>query len=259
MLGNDRAGLDDSFFDLGGHSLSAVRLVSKISERFRVELELDELYETPTIAALARLLAARDAGGPHPSVAGHPRSAAGTPHVVRLAGSGAGQVFCVHAVDGGVSRYLELARQLAPEVTVHGITAIDLEDPIPALPTMPALAARYVDELRQVQPSGPYHLVGWSSGGQLAYEMAGQLARQGERVGSVTVLDALRPNLRRAWRRYDTVGDGQWTAAERDAQWRYFLTNLFPDFDTLAIADPQHDFWAAFDRMDEDEPPGGGA
>jgi amino acid adenylation domain-containing protein len=252
VLGRDRAGRHDSFFDLGGHSLSAVRLISKISQWFRVELELDELYEAPTIAALARLLAARGAGGPHPGVAGYQRSAAGTRHVVKLAGSGAGQVFCVHAVDGGVSRYLELARQLAPDVTVHGITAIDLDDPIPAPPAMPALAARYVDELRQVQPSGPYHLVGWSSGGQLAYEMAGQLAGRGERVGSVTALDALRPNLRRAWRRYDTVAAGQWTAAERDAQWRYFLTNLFPDFDTLAIADPRHEFWASFDQRDED-------
>ena len=252
VLGNDRADLHDSFFDLGGHSLSAVRLVSKISEWFRVEVELDELYETPTIAALARLLAARGAGGPHPGVAGPRQSAAGTPHVVRLAGSGADQLFCVHAVDGGVSRYLELARQLAPDVTVHGITAIDLEDRLPAPSTMQALAARYVDELQQVQPLGPYHLAGWSSGGQLAYEMAGQLAGRGERVGSVTVLDGLRPNLRRAWRRFDTVLDGQWGAAERDAQWRYFLTNLFPDFETLAIADPRHDFWAAFDRMDED-------
>jgi amino acid adenylation domain-containing protein len=68
VLGDDRAGLHDSFFDVGGHSLSAVRLASKISERFGVEMELDELYETPTIAALARLLAG--AGGPHPGVAG---------------------------------------------------------------------------------------------------------------------------------------------------------------------------------------------
>ena len=148
---------------------------------------------------------------------------------------------------------MELARQLAPDLTVHGITAIDLELRVPAHPTMQALAARYVNELRQVQPSGPYHLAGWSSGGQLAYEMAGQLAREGERVGSVTVLDGLRPNLRRAWRRYDTVRDGQWDAAERNAQWRYLLTTLFPDFGTLAIADPRHEFWAAFDRMDEHE------
>jgi acyl-coenzyme A synthetase/AMP-(fatty) acid ligase/acyl carrier protein len=70
VLGNDRAGLHDSFFDVGGHSLSAVRLASKISKRFGVEVELDELYETSTIAALARLLAARGAGGPHPGVAG---------------------------------------------------------------------------------------------------------------------------------------------------------------------------------------------
>ncbi len=252
VLGDDRAGLDDSFFDLGGHSLSAARLVSKVSESFHVELELDELYETPTIAALARLLAARGAKRPPPGLAGRPRSSARTPHVVRLAGSGATSVFCVHAVDGGVNRYLELARQLAPEATVHGITAIDLDRRTIPPPTMQAMATAYLAELRQVQPYGPYHLVGWSSGGQLAYELAGQLARESECVGSVTLLDALRPDLRRDWRRYDSVRDGQWTVRERDSQWRYFMTTLFPDYDTLAIADPGHEFWPAFERMDED-------
>jgi thioesterase domain-containing protein len=101
------------------------------------------------------------------------------------------------------------------------------------------------------KPSGPYHLVGWSSGGQLAYEMACQLARQGQRVGSVAALDALRPDLRRPWRRHGTVRDGQWTAEERNAQWRYFMTTLFPQFDTLDIADPRHEFWPAFDAMGE--------
>jgi amino acid adenylation domain-containing protein len=250
VLGQDRAGLHDSFFDIGGHSLSAARLVTKISESFRVEVELDELYETPTIAALAGMLAARGVPPASPSPIGR-RPSTATPHVVRLAGSGGAQVFCVHAVDGGVSRYLELARQLAPEVTVHGIAAIDLERRIRPQLTLQAMAAAYLEELRQVQPSGPYHLAGWSSGGQLAYEMASQLAREGECVGSVSALDGLRPDLRRAWRRYDTVGNGQWTAQERNAQWRYFLTTLFPDYDTLAIADPEHEFWPAFDRMDE--------
>jgi thioesterase domain-containing protein len=146
---------------------------------------------------------------------------------------------------------MELARQLAPEATVHGITAIDLDLRTIPQPAMQAMATAYLAELRQVQPCGPYHLVGWSSGGQLAYEMAGQLARESECVGSVTVLDALRPDLRRNWRRYDTVRDGQWTAQERDSQWRYFLTTLFPDYDTLAAADPGHEFWPAFERMDE--------
>jgi thioesterase domain-containing protein len=177
-------------------------------------------------------------------------------NVVLLAGSrsgsGAGHVYCVHAGDGAVSQYRALARQLAPSATVYGITAFDLEARVLPVPCLPAIAAGYVDQVRQVQPSGPYHLAGWSSGGLLAYEMASQLAGQGEQVGSVTVLDAWQPQPG-PWRRYDTVGADQWTATERTAQWHFFLGKLFPRFHTLEVADPSHRFWQRFSTLNEQD------
>jgi pimeloyl-ACP methyl ester carboxylesterase len=109
------------------------------------------------------------------------------PHVVHLGGSGAETVFCVDAPDG-VTWHRELVRQLAPELAVYGITA-DLR----TQPPLAAVAGRYLRQLRRVQAAGPYHLVGWSAGGLLAYEMACQLRRLGQPVGSVAVLNAQRP------------------------------------------------------------------
>ena len=251
VLGLERVSPHDSFFDLGGHSLSAIQLVSKIGEAFHVDVELDEVYEFLTVEALAKWIAARrsrPAPSADPCHAGHQRAC--RPQLLLLAGSGADRVFCVHAVDGSVSPYRELARQLATHVTVCGFTAIDLECRALPPPSLKAIAASYIDQMRQLQPDGPYHLAGWSSGGLLAYEMACQLDMQGQHVGSVTALDAWRPQRQRPWRRYDTVRAGQWTAGERNAQWRFFLTKYLSQFHTLEIADPQHAFWPAFDAMD---------
>ena len=175
-------------------------------------------------------------------------------NVVLLAGSrsgsGAGQVYCLHAGDGAVSQYRALARQLAPSATVYGITAFDLDARALPVPCLPAIAAGYLDQMRQVQPSGPYHLAGWSSGGLLAYEMACQLAGQGEQVGSVTVLDTWPPQPE-PWRRYDTVGAGQWSATERTAQWHFFLGKLFPRFHRSRWPTCSHRFWPGFSALDE--------
>ncbi len=171
-------------------------------------------------------------------------------NVVRLAGSGASHVYCVHAGDGAVSQYRALARQLAPAATVYGITAFDLQARVLPVPYLRAIAAGYVDQVRQVQRSGPYHLAGWSSGGLLAYEMACQLAGQGEQVGSVTALDTWPPQPE-PWRRYDTVGASEWTATERTAQWHFFLGKLLPQFHTLEVADRSHRFWQAFGTLSE--------
>jgi thioesterase domain-containing protein len=161
-----------------------------------------------------------------------------------------GHVFCVHAGDGAISQYRTLARLLAPAACVYGVTAFDLETRMLPVPSLRAIAAGYVDQVRHVQPSGPYHLAGWSSGGLLAYEMACQLAGQGEQVGSVTALDTWPPQPE-PWRPYDTVCASRWTAAERTAQWHFFLGKLLPRFHALAIADLSHGFWKEFGRLSE--------
>ncbi len=102
-------------------------------------------------------------------------------------------VFCVHAADGDVVPYLQLARELGGAAQTYGITSLDLD--LKTLPPVSVreLAEQYCDQVRQIQRRGPIQLVGWSSGGWIAFEIANALQRYGEAIGSVTLLDSAPP------------------------------------------------------------------
>ncbi|HEY6321688.1 MAG TPA: amino acid adenylation domain-containing protein, partial [Thermoanaerobaculia bacterium] len=182
VLGRHDVGREDSFFDLGGHSLAAVRLMARIRERFGRELPLAALYRAATIERLAVLLRA----GSAPAV----RSALVelTPAAGGAGSRGARPLFCVHPAGGNVLCYAELARALGPDQPLYGL---QLPDPAPpgSGPTVETLAARYLEELPAVAPAGPYALSGWSLGGAIAYEMARQLRAAGEAVELLALID----------------------------------------------------------------------
>jgi thioesterase domain-containing protein len=97
--------------------------------------------------------------------------------------------FCVHPAGGDVLCFFSLARHLGADQPFHGIQARGLEDDGEPFATIREMAAHYVAELRREQPTGPYHLGGWSFGGLAAFEMACQLAEQGQEVAFLAVLD----------------------------------------------------------------------
>src|SRR5262249_54080936 len=99
-------------------------------------------------------------------------------------------LFCVHPIGGEAVPYRELARRLGADQTVYG-----LQSPDPPFADLREMAACYVAAIRTVQPEGPYRLTGWSMGGVAAYEMARQLAAQGERVEILALIDTLAPAL----------------------------------------------------------------
>ncbi len=186
VLGTGRVGVRDSFFDLGGHSLSGVFLMARIKRRLGRTLPLAVLFETPTVEALAALLS-RPGGEP----GGGPRRP-----VVAMKPDGARPpFFCVHPAGGNVLCYLDLARHLPLEQPFYALQTVG-----GALPTagggpsdLPAMAARYVAEVRRMRPRGPYRLGGWSLGGLIAFEMARQLAAAGEEPELVALLDTVPP------------------------------------------------------------------
>jgi thioesterase domain-containing protein/acyl carrier protein len=179
VLGVDSVGIDDSFFELGGHSLLAMRLVNAVREELGVDLAIRSLFEAPTVAQLAEQLKGPQASSL--SMLLPLRTQTGSP-----------TMFCMHPGRGLCWPYSQLIRHL-PGVSLYGLQARGIEhDEAPAA-TLKEMIQEYVDCILNVQPAGPYHLIGWSFGGRIAFEVACTLSELGHEVGEVILLDARVP------------------------------------------------------------------
>jgi amino acid adenylation domain-containing protein len=178
VLGAPSPDPDASFFAAGGHSLSAVMLVHRVSAAFARRITLASFFQRPTLAGLAELVAGDRAWSP---VIALERRGAGTP------------VFCVHPSLGSVASYEALARALGADRPIYALTPIGLALDQTPDPRVEAMAARYLAAIRDVQPHGPYLLAGHSFGGLVAFELAHQLQRAGERVAGLALLDTAAP------------------------------------------------------------------
>jgi nonribosomal peptide synthetase DhbF len=169
-------GLDDNFFELGGHSLLANRLVSRIRSALRVELPIRRVFESPTVAKLARQL---DAGV----------SSVGVLLPLRAEGRLA-PIFCIHPAGGLCWCYAPFMRHLSSDYPIYGLQARGFH-PSELLPqTLDEMVTDYLEQVHAIQPVGPYHLLGWSFGGLVAHSLAGRLQLQGEKVALLALLDS---------------------------------------------------------------------
>ncbi|MEU8893315.1 amino acid adenylation domain-containing protein [Streptomyces sp. NPDC048442] len=180
-LGVGEVGVDDDFFLRGGNSLLAAALVSRIRKVLGVELGIQALFLAPTVVGL---LAAVDEGGGSDS-----RNGLDVLLPLRVRGD-LPPVFCVHAAGGLSWRYAALLRHLPAGHPVYGLQARTFGSPGYRPDSVEEMAADYVAQIRGVQPSGPYHLVGWSFGGLIAQAAAVLLEEAGEEVALVAVLDS---------------------------------------------------------------------
>jgi amino acid adenylation domain-containing protein len=168
-------GVHDDFFALGGRSLLAARMLNQVEKRFGLKIPHSVLVEDPTIDGLAKYLR-QSQPAEWPALATIQSGVLLPP------------LFVAHGIGGSLLSFLDFAAELGPEQPVYGLQ-------IPAFiyahqANIRTLAANYVKQVRAIQPCGPYHLAGHSSGGLVVFEMACQLMEQGETVGLLALLDS---------------------------------------------------------------------
>ena len=206
LLGVADVGAEDSFFDLGGHSLIAVRLFGMIKKAYQVEFPISVLFEAPTIRKCAAMI--QDRIGPQDSAADAPAKPKAQrrryTHIVPMhEGEGGPKTpfFLVAGMFGNVLNLRHLAHLLGTDRPFYGLQARGLYgDDLPHTDLVEA-ARDYIKELRSVQPHGPYLLGGFSGGGITAFEMAQQLEAEGEKVNLLVMLDTPLPQRRPLTRR----------------------------------------------------------
>ena len=184
---------DDHFFDMGGDSLKAIRLIVDLEKLSGFKLRMQDIYQSPTPRAMAALIF----GGSSVDIPQNSdlskteRFAIGDwSPVVSLKPSGSRlPLFLMHTTPGDIMGYGNLVAKIDPNQPVYGLQAIGLKDVTLAHKTVPDMAAFYIERIRELQPEGPYMLAGWCFGGFIAYEMAQQLLAQGQEVGFLGMLE----------------------------------------------------------------------
>ncbi|MFF2025855.1 amino acid adenylation domain-containing protein [Streptomyces sp. NPDC058171] len=177
------AGIEDDFFDLGGHSMLLVRLRDRLQRVTGRQVAVADLFRHPTPMSLAGLLRGADGPGTGLDVVCTLRAAPGAESADRPA-----PLWCPAPATGLGWRYAALLGRVPEAVAVHALQAPDLTGGGPTR-SLTELVDVYLAALTRVQPRGPYRLLGWSLGGVLAQALACRLQRRGERVDLLAVLD----------------------------------------------------------------------
>ena len=181
LLGVSSVSRTDDFFKLGGHSLAAARLFDQIKKRLGVNLPLVTLFKATTIEQLAQIIRKEQPKGEWSSLVALNPLGSKPP------------LFLVHAAGGNVLFYKDLATRLGKDQPLYGLQPKGLDGKRNTHQRIEDMAAHYIDEIRKVQPRGPYCFGGSSFGGLVAYEMAICLSEMGEEVALVALFDTYAP------------------------------------------------------------------
>jgi oxalate---CoA ligase len=198
-------GIDDNFFALGGDSLRATQLLLQIEAKLDCALPPDMIFRNLTIGQLAIALTEKTIEKSN--------------LVTIRVGGNRPPLFGIHDISGKVACYRHLANHLDADRPFYGIQAPSWPDPLETFNiSITAIAKTYIADIKTIQPTGPYHLMGYSFGGLVAFEMACQLQQQGEPVNFLGLLDShvegdfkpfgRRRKLRRHWQQLRREGLG---------------------------------------------------
>jgi thioesterase domain-containing protein/acyl carrier protein len=174
---------EDDFFLCGGNSLTAIELLIRIQREYKVNFPPDTIYRHPTIRQQSLLITDKVTKTPQYH-----------PLIVPIRGDGMlPPLFCIHPLGGWMDHYSRISPYIDRNRPIFGIRARGLE-PSEVMPlTVEETVQEEVDAIKSVQKDGPYHIMGFSNGGTIAYELACQIAEKGDRVSFLGLIDVSAP------------------------------------------------------------------
>lgn len=182
VLGRDTAGIgrEDNFFELGGNSINAIQVTGKINRRFELDLPWISIFQNTSVKDMAETIQVALDGSGSTERSG----------IIPLQSEGDGvPLYLVAGTGGFVMGFLALVNELEPGYPVYGLEPPGIHGETDPLTSVEALAKRYIKSIREVQPKGPYRLLGHSFGAFVVFEMCKQLLSVGERVSELILLD----------------------------------------------------------------------
>jgi len=185
VLKLNRVGIDDNFFDIGGHSLLAVQIMTRIEKKLGKKVAIATLFQYPTVALLSGFITKEETSNiKWKSIVPIKTTGSKTPFYI------------VHGAGLNVLTFNDLASHVDAEQPVFGLQGIGLDETSSELDSIYHIAQQYVDELVKHNPKGPYALGGYSIGGFIALEMARQLESIGKKVKILAIFDTDADNCR---------------------------------------------------------------
>jgi 3-oxoacyl-(acyl-carrier-protein) synthase/thioesterase domain-containing protein len=196
LLGLDRLGVRDDFFELGGQSIVAVRFFTRIRKRYGVDLPLSTLLDSPTVEGCAALLAAAFATQA-PAAPPETSAPAAFQSLVTITRGDPGRVpfFCVHGAGGNVLNFRDLSHAMGSSQPFYGLQARGIDGVLAPRESIDSMASAYLEEVRALWPDGPYLLGGYSGGGLIALEMARRITDSKGPSVFLALIDTLHPKM----------------------------------------------------------------
>ncbi|SFB39990.1 thioesterase domain-containing protein, partial [Clostridium frigidicarnis] len=192
ILNIKKVGINDNFFEIGGHSLKATKLISRINKKFNAEISIKDVFYKQTIKELSHFIGESKK---HSNNISHD-------DVILLKKSDENSnekeenLFIIHDGSGDIGGYIELSSNLKSNIKCWAIKVDKKVIYNPNNFTIEELAEKYINIIKNIQPSGSYNLAGWSLGGVIAFEMARQLENNNDQIKNLLLIDSyINPKL----------------------------------------------------------------
>src|SRR5690606_33473964 len=176
-LGIKQVDITDNFFEIGGHSMIAVQVMTRLEKESGIKLPISVLFKYPTVQQLALFLSSEEKKQSWNSLVPIKPHGSKTP------------LYIVHGGGLNVMPFYSIAKHLDPDQPLYGIQAYGLNGVDKPFTTVEGIAGQYVEEILAQNPDGPFALAGYSFGGLIAFEMAKQLKKMGKEIKALVMFD----------------------------------------------------------------------